>query len=155
MLPSLAMRNLVLAIIVLFASVPALPQQPAAPDDVAAIRVVLNAQVAAWNKGDLEEYMKGYWNSPDLIFIGGGTENRGYDAALARYKKSYQSAGREMGQLDFSELRITTLGPDSAYATGRFHLKMSNGKQPTGRFTLIWKKFPEGWRIIHDHSCSD
>lgn len=133
--------------------IPLTAQNAAPSDDEAAIRAVLNAQVAAWNKGDLDEYMKGYWNSPDLIFIGGATENRGYQAALARYKRSYQGAGKEMGQLDFSELRITLLSADSAYATGKFHLKMSNGKEPTGRFTLIWRKFPEGWRIVHDHSC--
>lgn len=138
------------------AAVTALAQTPAAPSgDEAAIRAVLNAQVAAWNQGDLNEYMKGYWNSPELIFIGGARENRGYQAALERYKKSYQGTGREMGRLDFSELRITLLSPDSAYATGKFHLKMSNGKEPTGRFTLIWRKFPEGWRIVHDHSCGD
>jgi len=145
----------ILLIVMMFAAVAGLAQTPSsAPDDEAAIRAVLNAQVAAWNKGDLDEYMKGYWNSPDLIFIAGATENRGYEAALARYKRSYQSAGHEMGQLDFSELRITILGPDSAYATGKFHLKMSDGKEPTGRFTLIWRKFPEGWRIVHDHSCA-
>ena len=149
------MRNLVLvSILFLFVAIPFMAQTstPEA-DDTAAIHSVLNAQVAAWNKGDLDEYMKGYWNSPELIFIAGGTENRGYEAALARYKKSYQGAGHEMGQLDFQELRITQLSPDTAYATGKFHLKMSNGKEPTGRFTLIWRKFPEGWRIIHDHSC--
>ncbi len=146
---------LVIVIIASMFAVNLIVAQTNAPSsDETAIRSVLNTQVAAWNKGDLDEYMKGYWNSPELIFIGGGTENRGYEAALARYKKSYQGPGHEMGQLDFQELRITLLSPDSAYATGKFHLKMSNGKEPTGRFTLIWKKFPEGWRIIHDHSCS-
>jgi beta-aspartyl-peptidase (threonine type) len=59
-----------------------------------------------------------------------------------------------MGQLDFPEMRVIVLGPDSAYVTGKFHLKMSNGKEPSGRFTVIFRKFPEGWRIVHDHSCS-
>jgi beta-aspartyl-peptidase (threonine type) len=150
------MRKFVFVIVMFVVAVSAASQtQSTSAEDEAAIRAVLNAQVAAWNKGDLDEYMKGYWNSPDLIFISGGTENRGYEAALDRYKKSYKSAGREMGKLDFSELRTTILGPDSAYATGKFHLKMSNGKEPTGRFTLIWRKFPDGWKIIHDHSCGD
>lgn len=127
---------------------------PPMSEEETAIRAVLNTQVEAWNKGDLEGYMKGYWNSPDLIFIAGANENRGYEAALERYKKSYQSAGHEMGQLDFQELRVNVLSPDAAYATGKFHLKMSNGKEPTGRFTIILRKFPEGWRIVHDHSCS-
>ena len=153
-IPFPPMRTIVL-ITFLFAAVAGFSQQtPSRSEDEAAIREVLNAQVGAWNKGDLEGYMKGYWNSPDLIFIAGASENRGYEAALERYKKSYQSAGREMGQLDFQELRIKVLSPDAAYATGKFHLKMSNGKEPTGRFTIILRKFPEGWRIIHDHSCS-
>lgn len=148
------MRKFVFVIMMFVVAVSAVSQpQSTSAEDEAAIRAVLNAQVAAWNKGDLDEYMKGYWNSPDLIFISGATENRGYEAALERYKRSYKSAGHEMGQLDFSELRITVLSPDSAYATGKFHLKMANGKEPTGRFTLIWRKFPEGWRIVHDHSC--
>lgn len=148
------MRRFILVTLFL-AAVAASAQAPTSPsNDEAAIRAVLNAQVDAWNKGDLETYMKGYWNSPDLIFIGGANENRGYQNTLERYKKAYQAPGREMGQLDFPELRITVLSPDSAYATGKFHLKMSNGKESTGRFTLIIRKFPEGWRIIHDHSCS-
>ncbi len=147
------MRN-ILCVVLIFIAASCWAQNTPTTADESAIRAVLNAQVDAWNKGDLEGYMKGYWNSPDLIFIAGGTENRGYQNTLERYKKSYQSAGREMGQLDFPELRITVLGPDSAYATGKFHLKMSNGKEPSGRFTLIIRKFSEGWRIIHDHSCS-
>lgn len=128
--------------------------KPSISDEETAIRAVLNTQVEAWNKGDLEGYMKGYWNSPDLIFIAGANESRGYQAALERYKKSYQSAGHEMGQLDFQELRVNVLSPEAAYATGKFHLKMQDGKEPTGRFTVILRKFPEGWRIAHDHSCS-
>jgi beta-aspartyl-peptidase (threonine type) len=59
-----------------------------------------------------------------------------------------------MGYLDFPGMRVVMLGPDAALATGKFHLKMKSGKEPSGRFTVILKKFPEGWRIIHDHSCA-
>lgn len=159
------MRKLALALVLGF-SLLALAQQnpstaptgtptPAESQDEAAVRAVLDAQVEAWNRGDLETYMAiGYWKSPELAFIGGATEIRGYDGALERYRKAYQAPGKEMGHLDFPEMRVTMLGPDAALATGKFHLKMKDGREPSGRFTVILKKFPEGWRIIHDHSCA-
>src|SRR3954468_6240197 len=73
-----------------------------------AIRAVMDAQVAAWNKGDLEGYMNGYWRSPDLEFYSGTTITKGWDATLERYKKRYQQGGHEMGTLDFSDLDIHT-----------------------------------------------
>jgi len=156
MVVSPPMRKLIIFLTV-FISLTALGQTSAADaaKEEAAIRSVLTAQMEAWNRGDLEGYMKiGYWNSPELAFIGGSSESRGYEGALERYRKSYKSAGKEMGQLDFPEMRVTVLGPDAAFATGKFHLKMSDGKEPSGRYTVILKKFPEGWRIIHDHSCN-
>lgn len=153
------MRKLILALILGFSAIAA-AQQPNAIETQsggaeADIRAVLNAQVEAWNRGDLEGYMAaGYWKSPDLTFIGGANEIRGYDGALERYRKAYQAPGKEMGHLDFPEMRVVMLGPDAALATGKFHLKMKDGREPSGRFTVILKKFPEGWRIIHDHSCA-
>ena len=154
-----AMRKLSLALILACTLVAFAQQSTEAPasdaQEVAAVKAVLNAQMEAWNRGDLEGYMAaGYWKSPELTFIGGANEIRGYDAALERYRKAYQAPGKEMGQLDFPEMRIVMLGPDAALATGKFHLKMKNGKEPSGRYTVILKKFPEGWRIIHDHSCA-
>jgi uncharacterized protein (TIGR02246 family) len=120
-----------------------------------AITRVLEEQTAAWNRGDLEAFMAGYWNSPELTFFSGAHESKGWQAALERYKKSYQGAGHEMGRLEFSNLRIETLGPDSAFVRGEFHLTMSDGKTPHGLFTLIFRKFPEGWKIVHDHSAGE
>jgi beta-aspartyl-peptidase (threonine type) len=150
------MRTLIVALCLLAPFVLLAQQAPTdAAKEEAAIRAVLNAQMEAWNKGDLEGYMKlGYWNSPELAFIGGSTEARGYEGALERYRKSYKGPGKEMGRLDFPEMRVTLLGPDAAFATGKFHLKMSDGREPSGRYTVILRKLPEGWRIIHDHSCN-
>jgi beta-aspartyl-peptidase (threonine type) len=126
-------------------------QSPA--DEKAAIRQVLDAQVIAWNKGDLKGFMAGYWKSPQLSFSSGKDKTRGWDATYERYRKRYQSEGREMGQLSFSELEIETLGADSAYVRGRW--KLITSKEPLGGlFTLIFKKFPEGWKIVHDHTSS-
>jgi ketosteroid isomerase-like protein len=122
---------------------------PIAPE--AAIRAVLDAQVAAWNKGDLEGFMRGYWNSPELSFFSGGTRTRGWQATLDRYQKKYRAEGKEMGTLTFSELEIDVLGTDSAVVRGCFRLKMSK-EEPTGLFTLVFRRFPDGWRIVHDHT---
>ena len=119
------------------------------------IRQVIVNQQDAWNRGDLEEFMAGYWNSPELTFFSGARESKGWQAALDRYKKSYQSAGHEMGKLEFANLRIEMLGPEAAFVRGEFHLTMSDGKTPHGLFTLIFRRFPEGWKIVHDQSAGE
>jgi ketosteroid isomerase-like protein len=120
-----------------------------------AITNVLQEQTNAWNHHDLEAFMAGYWNSPDLTFFSGAHESKGWQAALDRYKQTYQGAGHEMGKLEFSNLRIEMLGAEAAFVRGEFHLTMSDGKTPHGLFTLIFRKFPEGWRIVHDHSAGE
>jgi beta-aspartyl-peptidase (threonine type) len=125
----------------------------APPTSTETIRHVIEEQQQAWNRGDLEGFMAGYWNSPDLTFFSGAHETQGWQAALDRYKKSYQGDGHEMGKLEFANLRIEMLGSDAAFVRGEFHLTMSDGKTPHGLFTLIFRKFPEGWKIVHDHSA--
>jgi ketosteroid isomerase-like protein len=121
----------------------------------AAIRNVLHSQVDAWNRQDLEGFMAGYWNSPSLTFFSGATETHGWQETLERYRKRYQAPGTEMGKLEFSDLQVELLGPSSAFVRGKFRLTLSNGKQPHGLFTLVFRQFPEGWRIIHDHSSGE
>lgn len=116
-----------------------------------AIRKVLDAQVKAWNKGDLPGFMEGYWNSPDLSFFSGNNKTSGWQATLERYRQKYQGEKKEMGKLSFTDLSIETLGANHALVKGRFHLKMKN-ESPTGLFTLILKRTPAGWRILHDHT---
>jgi len=120
----------------------------------AAIRQVLENQVAAWNRHDLESFMQGYWKSPELTFVAGAKVTRGWQPTLERYRNVYQAEGREMGKLEFSELNVQTLGPQAALVRGQFQLTMADGKQPHGVFTLIFRKFSQGWQIIHDHTCA-
>ena len=122
--------------------------------DERAIRQVLDRQTEAWNRGDLEGYMQGYWKSPDLTFYSGGTITGGWEATLARYRKRYQSEGKEMGKLDFPEETIELFGPDAAVARGRWRLSLSAGTQMSGLYTVILRRRPEGWRIVHDHSSA-
>ena len=123
-----------------------------AADESKAIRQVLDDQVAAWNHGDLEGYMRGYWNSPDLEFFGGTSVTKGWQPTLERYRKRYQSDGREMGQLAFADVAIDVLSPDAAFVRGRWQLTMKSGPNPSGTFTLVMRKLKDGWRIVHDHS---
>lgn len=116
---------------------------------------MLQAQEAAWNRGDLDAFMRlGYWQSPDLTFFSGGTRRQGYEEVLARYRANYQGAGTEMGHLRFDEAETLPLGSDHALLRGRWSLDMADGTQRGGLFTLLLRRFPEGWRIIHDHTSS-
>jgi len=119
---------------------------------IAAIRAVLDAQRDAWNKGDIEGYMDGYDRSDTTVFVSGDNVNRGWKTVLERYKKTYDTS-EKMGVLTFSDLEITLLSKDSATVLGRWLLKRAKD-EPHGRFTLIFKKTKQGWRIIHDHTSS-
>jgi uncharacterized protein (TIGR02246 family) len=129
--------------------------QNSAASDKSAIENVLREQAAAWNRGDLEAFMAGYWRSPELTFFSGARQFKGWQAALDRYKSAYQNAGKEMGKLEFTNLRVEMLGPEAAFVRGEFHLTMSDGKTPHGLFTLIFRKFADGWKIVHDHSAGE
>jgi beta-aspartyl-peptidase (threonine type) len=117
----------------------------------AEIQQLLDGQTAAWNRGDLEGFMAGYWRSPELTLSSGKECFRGWQSTLERYQGRYQGNGQLMGQLNLGELEIELLGPDSAMVRGRWHVAV--GQQTmNGLFTLILRRFSEGWRIIHDHT---
>ena len=116
---------------------------------------MLEAQSAAWNAGKLEQFMSGYWHSPKLTFFSAGRIQKGYDAVLERYHKTYQAEGKEMGKLMFSDLEIEMLGSSTAFVRGRWELTMSNGTKLGGLYTLLFRHFGKpGWKIIHDHTSS-
>ena len=125
----------------------------AAPvDDVKAVRAVLDAQVVAWNKGDLNEFMAGYWNNEKLFFISGAKSVEGWKALKERYEKAYQGEGKEMGKLKFSNPNVEMLGTDAALVRGQFEVTTTKEKVD-GWFTLIFKKQADGsWKITHDHT---
>jgi ketosteroid isomerase-like protein len=127
-------------------------QDPKQSADVA-LRALLTSQTADWNRGDIDAFMRGYWNSPDTTFAGASGVSRGWQTVLDHYHKGYPDRAA-MGHLDFSELEITPLGNDAALILGRWHLNRDAG--PVGGiFTLVARRFPEGWRIIHDHTSTD
>ncbi len=118
----------------------------------ATARSVLDAQVEAWNRGDLDGFMATYWRSPDLVFCSGATVTRGWDETRARYRRRYQSEGHEMGRLRFDGLELIPLGADAALARGAWRLHMTDGKEPNGLFTLLLRRIDGAWRIVYDHT---
>jgi ketosteroid isomerase-like protein len=124
-------------------------------DSVRAVREVLDRQVVDWNKGDLDAFLAGYWNSPKVVFQSGGQRFDGFEAMRDRYRRRYQAEGKAMGQLAFSSLEIEPLGPEAFLARGRWRLTMPDGAKPGGLFTVIFRKLPEGWKIVHDHTSAE
>lgn len=120
-----------------------------------AVKDVLDRQVVDWNKGDLDGFLAGYWNSPKLVFQSGGQRSDGWEAMRDRYRRRYQAEGKAMGQLAFSNIEVEPLGPDAMLARGGWRLTMLDGAKPGGLFTLIVRKFPEGWKIVHDHTSAE
>jgi beta-aspartyl-peptidase (threonine type) len=117
--------------------------------DLAAVRSVLDEQVAAWNAGDIDAYMSGYAKSDDTMFVGAEV-TRGWTKVRDRYKAKYDSKAK-MGTLTFSDLDLRPLGNDDVVVTGAWKLTRDTDT-PHGRFTLIFHRRPEGWRIVYDHS---
>ena len=140
------------AIIFCVLSTPAISAPAQTETAIAQIRSVLQAQQDAWNRGNIDGFMNGYARSPSTVFVSEDTIRRGWQTVRDRYKKKYSSRAK-MGTLKFSDLEITPLSSDWAAATGRWKLKRAND-QPHGRFTLILKHLPEGWRIVHDHTSA-
>lgn len=141
-------RNLLCIALLLFSSAVILAQNDR---ESAAIRKVMDDQAAAWNRADLEAFMSiGYWKSDKLKFVSGDRITLGWQQTLDNYKKTY-GTGALMGKLTFSNLEITVLSKDAAFVVGSWSLAREKDN-PKGKFTLLFRKFKEGWRIVADHS---
>jgi ketosteroid isomerase-like protein len=122
------------------------------PGATEAIRAVLDAQVAAWNRGSLRGFMDGYARTDSLRFASGGTVRRGWQAALDGYVRGYPDK-EAMGTLRFDSLDVQVLSPSWAVVFGRWRLQRA-ADAPNGLFTLLFHKRPDGWRIVHDHTSA-
>jgi len=143
---------LAVAVVVVLGYQKRVPKSPEEDKNVAAVRAVIESQAAAWNRGDIEGYMEGYAKEDATEFVSGDTIMRGWQAVLERYKARYDSRAK-MGALTFSELEIKPLSYYYIMATGRWQLAR-DADAPHGRFTLIFRRTPAGWRIVHDHTSS-
>ena len=126
----------------------------AAPNDaVKEVRAMIETQQADWNKGDLDSFLKPYWDDERLTFYTGGTVSRGLAKVKERYVKNYRAEGKEMGKLEFSGLEVTPLSAETALVRG--HWKVVKRKETSqGLFTLLVRKTATGWRIEHDHTSA-
>jgi beta-aspartyl-peptidase (threonine type) len=143
------MLTTALLLVALLDASAAAAQRPDA--NAAAVRAVLDAQAAAWNRGDIEGYMDGYAREETTTFISGDSITRGWKTVLDRYKRSFDTRDK-MGMLAFGELDIRPLG-DLYIVTGTWQLTRKTD-MPHGRFTLLFRRMPAGWRVIHDHTSS-
>jgi len=147
-------RNLAIGFVCTVLIAPALGRAIASekPDDAAEIRAVMEMQVAAWNRGDVDTFMTSYWKSDETLFVGASGLFRGYDAVLARYHKSYPDL-KAMGHLTFSDLEVHVTCPDAAIVVGQYHLAREKDN-PSGIFSLDFRKFADGWKIVLDHTTA-
>jgi beta-aspartyl-peptidase (threonine type) len=141
------------ALLLVLLALPGCASPDAAPERQE-ILGVLQAQAAAWNRGDLDAFLAGYWRSERTVFAGGDKVHRGFDAMARRYREAYPTR-EKMGRLSFSNLAFEQLEADRAVVTGSWELEIAGSdKRPGGVFTLIWRKLDDGWKIVHDHTSS-
>lgn len=123
--------------------------------DRAAILELLRAQQDAWNRGDLEGFLRGYDPGPDLVFTSGGQSRRGLAETRARYQARYGADRQTMGRLEFEVLDVRALGPGGAVVLGRWRLTLEPSHETRGGvFSLALLRTDAGWRIVHDHTSA-
>src|SRR6056297_2044338 len=130
-----------------------LGEQEPAPEETLAeepTRQLLIEQTAAWNRGDIDQFMRDYWESDALSFTSGGEVTRGYVATRQRYHARYPTAER-MGRTTFSELEVTMLSSDAAFVLGTWQLERTD-ERLGGKFTLVLRRLAGQWKIVHDHT---
>jgi ketosteroid isomerase-like protein len=124
------------------------PARPAEPE----VRAVLDQQARDWNEGRIVRFMRGYARRDDIRFASGGEVQRGWQLVFDRYVKKYGDRAA-MGRLTFSDVEVTMMSPDAALVLGRWRLQREKD-EPSGLFTLVFRRLPEGWRIVHDHTSA-
>jgi len=140
------MKNIILLLLCITFALHVLAQT----NDESAIRKMLSAQVVEWNKGNIEGYMHGYWESDSLLFIGSKGARYGYEATLARYKEAYPDAAH-MGALTSVITSIQKLSNEYCFIVGTWALKRTAG-DVKGSYTLLLRKIKGKWVIVSDHS---
>ena len=119
-----------------------------------AIRSVLDQQVAAWDRGDIKDFMSGYWNSPDLIYVGNTKVTRGWQTLLDRFEELSKSSGGQIGTPELTETQISVPSADSALVWGTYRV-LQPGQDRKGLYTLVLRRFQEGWRTVYDRTSSE
>ena len=140
------MKKFSIAAIIIFSSLAGMAQSK----DESSIRKILDGQVKAWNRGDIRTFMRGYWQSDSLLFIGKSGITYGWQPTLDNYKKRYPDTAA-MGKLTFTLLELKPLASHYYFVVGKWHLERSIGNIE-GHFSLLFKKIKDQWFIVADHS---
>jgi len=143
-------RHLILVLLISVIGLTALAEGSGEPE----IRAVLDAQVAAWNRGDIEGFMQGYLQSEELVFTSGSRIRRGWQTTLDKYRERYGDAPETMGRLAFGDLELHMLGSNAAWVLGTWKLTWKDDTTEGGVFTLVMKKTADGWKVVHDHTSA-
>jgi ketosteroid isomerase-like protein len=133
---------------------PAAETEKAAKATAEGVSAVLSRQADAWNRGDLDDFMKGYLRSAETSYTSEGKEVWGYEALQERYQKKYGAHKDTMGKLTFSDLRIFDVGKGGALCIGHWHLVRDKQPNLDGIFSLVLVDSKDGWKIIHDHTST-
>jgi len=144
------LKSLFACIIILIIAITNTGNANAQTADETAVRQLLSKQTEAWNKGNIDSFMRGYWQSDSLVFIGKSGPKYGYKTTLENYKKSYPDTDA-MGKLKFDLLHMKALSPQYYFVIGKWHLQRTAGDLE-GHFTLLFRKVKNSWVIIADHS---
>ncbi len=119
-------------------------------DESHTILDIMQKQETAWNEGNLEGFMDGYWESESLTFVGKSGLSYGWQKVLDNYKKGYPDRDA-MGRLKFDILKTDRTGADSYFVIGKWTL-FRTVDTLAGHYTLLWKKVDGKWVIVTDHS---
>jgi uncharacterized protein (TIGR02246 family) len=119
-----------------------------------AIQSVLDQQVAAWNRGDIKGFMDGYWNSAELTYVGNTKVTRGWQTLLDRFEELSKTSSGQIGTLELPETQITVLSKESALVWGTYRV-LQPGQDRKGLYTLVLRRFRDGWRTIYDRTSSE
>lgn len=141
------MRKIIILLVVVLVSKLAIAQTA---QDKTAILKVLENQRQGWNKGDMDNYMQGYWKSDSLLFVGKNGPTYGWQKTLDNYKKGYPDKSA-MGFLTFGIKKVEFLTKDKAFVLGSWNLKREKD-EPQGYFTLLLRKIDGEWKVVVDHS---
>ena len=141
-------RNLIIFLLLICQTIVA---QKISKKDETTLKTILKNQQEAWNKGDLDGFMEGYWQSDSLKFIGKNGITYGWKATLDRYKKGYPDKAT-MGILEFTILHTDFISKDAILMIGKWYLKRDEKGDVGGHFSLLWRKIKGKWVICADHS---
>ena len=122
-----------------------------AQDDTTAIHNVMNAQIKAWNNGNIDDFMKTYWQSDSLVFVGTEAPTYSWQTTLEHYKQGYPDTAT-MGKLSFNLIQLRKLSDEYYFVIGGWHLKRTSEKDLGGYFTLLFRKINGEWKIVVDHT---